>query len=163
MGAADKCAKLRRLAPDLAHTGNTRQLGLLQSADQPLPLRFWVQHIAILQIAPVPEAAVIGGRDRQILARIDGPVETFLQMHAKPIVVGDIRNEKPGSPARQRIGQRGNRQHRHVVHIEPSVSKGHVIAGDQVQILEAKPPSRSLAILGIAIREPAFLHPIMIL
>ena len=163
MGPADKCASLRRLAPDLAHTRNLRQLGLLQGTDQPLPLRFRVQHIAILQIAPITKVAVIGWRDRQILARINGPVKAFLQMHAKPVVVRDIRNEEPSPPAREGVGQGGNGKHRHIVHIEPSIAKGHVIAGDQVQILEPKPPSRSLAILGIAIREPALLHPIMIL
>ena len=84
-------------------------------------------------------------------------------MHAKTIIVRNIRDEEPTASRRERIRQRGNRNHPDIVHAEPATRKRHVVAGIQVEILELKPPGRRLTFLRIAIRKPALFHPIMVL
>src|SRR6185436_3771014 len=120
MRPCDLSSSLSRILSYLAHTGHIRQLRLLQGTDEPLPLRLPIQHIPILEIAPIAEAAVIDGRDCQVLARIDDPKEAFLETHAETIVVPDIGNEKPTVPLREGIGQRGNRNHRDIIDSKPS-------------------------------------------
>ena len=66
-------------------------------------------------------------------------------------------------PTGERIGQRGNRNHRDIVHTEPPAGKSHVIAGIQIKIFKLKPPGRRLPFLRIAVRKPALFHPIMVL
>src|SRR6476660_2784956 len=162
MRSGDETPSLSRILSYLAHTGHIRQLSLLQGTDKPLSLRLPIQHIPILEIAPIAEAAVIDGRDCQVLARIDDPKEAFLETHAETIVVPDIGNEKPTVPLREGIGQRGNRNHRDIIDAKPSSLKCHVVTGIQVKILERKSPGRRLAFLRIAVRKPALLHPIMV-
>ena len=147
----------------LAYTRHIRQLCLLQGTDEPLSPRHPVQHVAILQIAPVAEATVIGRRDHQVLARIDGPKKTFLEVRAKTIIVPDIGNEEPRTSLGERIGQRGNRDYPDIVHAKPCSRKRHVVTCIQVKILELKPPSRRLTFLRIAVRKPALFYPIVIL
>ena len=115
MGPSDQSPSLMHILSRLAYTRHIRQLCLLQGTDEPLSPRHPVQHVAILQIAPVAEATVIGRRDHQVLARIDGPKKTFLEVRAKTIIVPDIGNEEPRTSLGERIGQRGNRDYPDIV------------------------------------------------
>ena len=163
MHPSDQTPRLLRILSRLAHAGQTWHLCLLQGTDEPLPTRFLVQHIPILKIAAIPEFRVVLRGDRQVLARIDSPKEAFLEVRAKTIVVPDSRNEESGRSLGERKRHRGKRNHRDIVHAEPSTRKRHVVADMQVEILELKPPGRRLTCLRIAVRKPALFHPIMLL
>src|SRR5215510_8381843 len=163
MRSPDQSPGLSRRLPALAHTGQVRCLCLLQRIDVPLPPRLPIQYITIFELAPIAEAAVIEGRNSQVLAGIDGPKEAFLEMYAKTTVPPDGRDEEPRAPFGKRIRQRGNRNHRDIVHAEPCTRESHVVAGTQVKVLELEPPGRCLTLLRIAVRKPALFHPIMVL
>src|SRR5437868_13691596 len=163
MRSCDQSASLVRILSSRTYAGHIRQLRLLQRTHKPLPPRLAVQHITILKIAPVTEAAVVHGGNCQVLARINDPKEAYLEAHAETIVVSDIGNEKATVSLRERIGQGGNRNHPDIIHTEPSSLKCHVVTGIQVKNLERKSPGRRLAFLCIAVRKPTLFHPIMVL
>src|SRR6185295_13106998 len=163
MSPPDQSPGLTRTLSALAHAGQVRCLCLLQRIDVPLPPRQPIQYITIFELAPIAELAVVEGRHRQVLARIDGPKKAFLEMDAKTTVPPDGWNEEPSAPFCKRIRHRGNRNHRDIVHAEPCTRKRHVVAGTQVKILELEPPGRRLALLRIAVRKPTLFHPIMVL
>ena len=156
MGPDDQSPSLPCILSRLAHTGYTRQFCLLQGSDEPLPPRFLVQHIPILEIAAIAEfrCSSCGEIVRSWLGLMAQKKLSWRCM-PKRLSYPTFGNEEPSASRGERIRQRGNRNHPDIVHAEPSTRKRHVVAGIQVEILELKPPGRRLTFLRIAVRKPA--------